>query len=155
MSNKIKHEFHEYVRMFAKLFNTNSQTDSEQINDAGSELFGNEWGGCFPEDTKIKFNYGKSYYVFNNDKANQPGMHWIAVYVHHPTKTVYVFDTFNRQTSKILPDVDIDIKEHHFKVRKGEDDIVQTDEQENCGQRSLSWLCLVNKYGIDKVKNKL
>ena len=154
-SKKIKHEFNEYVKAFCELFGTNRQTDSEQINNIGLKLFGNEWGGCLPEDSKIKFNSDKSYYVFNNDKSDQPGRHWIAVYVHHPSKTVYIFDTFNRQSSKILPNVAIDIRKNHFKVRKGEDDIVQTDEQENCGQRSLSWLCLVKKYGIDVVKNKL
>ena len=63
-----------------------------------------------------------------------------------------MLDTFDRQSSHLLPDVIIEAKKNHFKCKKGALHKLQTDIQEDCGSRSLAWLLLVKKYGIDKVK---
>ena len=114
-------------------------------------MFGSEWGGVFPENEKVHFDKQHKYYIFNTDKADGPGVHWTGLYVDHDTKNIYVFDSFDRETSKLLPDLYIDIKMNHFKVKKGAHKVHQQDCQLSCGQRSMAYLMLVKKYGISKV----
>ena len=148
-------EYHNLIKDFCKILKSNGETDSDNLNKVGHEIFKNEWGGVYPEDAKIKFNKNHSYYIFNNQQSDEAGEHWIALYVNHDNEIIYVFDTFDRQLSHLIPDLDISIKDQHFYVRKPEHRILQTDKQENCGQRSLSWLFLVKKYGIDEVYNNI
>ena len=145
-------EYNELVEDLEKnVFKTNKDTDDEQLNIVGKKYFGKEWGGCFAENIKVNFDGNKKYYIFNTDKANESGTHWISVYVDHAKKTVYVFDTFDRETSKLLPDLYLDIKDNHMRIKKGARHIHQKDCELNCGQRSMAYLLLVKNNGIEKI----
>jgi hypothetical protein len=151
----IKQEYKELVKYLDKnVFKTDKDTNDVQLNKVGKKTFGKDWGGIFAENEKIPLNTYK-YFIVNTDKSNQPGTHWCAIYADHKSNIMYVFDSFDRQTSKLLHDVDLNAKQQHFTVRKGEHDIEQLDAQSDCGPRSMSWLILVKKYGIDAVKSAL
>ena len=109
----------------------------------------------FAEDQKVKFDNKHNYYIFNTDKASGAGIHWIAVYVDHSNKTAYVFDTFDRETSKLVPDLYLDIKNNHLRVRKSAHTHHQKDCQSSCGQRSLAYLILVKRNGVQKILNQV
>ena len=152
----IKEEYENLVRdLENNVFHSNQQTDSEQLDNIGKKIIGKDFAGSFPEDTKIKFNSKKKYYIFNTDKHNQAGCHWTSCYIDHQNKKIYCFDSFDRQISKLLKDVVIDAKKNHFTIKQGTHTIVQRDEQNDCGQRSTAWLLMVKKYGIDKVIKEL
>ena len=116
MSN-INDDYNKIVANLEKnVFHTKNDTDNFELDKFGREQFGSEFGGVFAEDTKVNFDSNKKYYIFNTDKANESGTHWIGVYVDHPNESVYVFDTFHRETSKLLPDLYMDIKHYHMRV---------------------------------------
>jgi hypothetical protein len=151
----LKKEFHKTLKQVQAEMRDWDETDNTQLAQFGEKHFGKQFGGVFPEDYKVNFNSNKCYYIFNNDKAGEEGCHWLGVYVNHKDRTVYIFDTFNRQSSQMLPDVLIEAKKKHFKCKKGALDVLQTDAQEDCGQRSLTYLLLVKKYGADYVRRHL
>ncbi len=150
--NDLTKEYNKIVSLLEKnVFHSKSETTDEQLEEAGRDIFGSEFGGVYPEDQKVRFDKNHKYYIFNTDKANQPGTHWISVYVDHPNKQIVVFDTFDRQTSKLVPDLYLDIKYNHMRVRKGAHKVHQKDCEMNCGEKSMAYLVLVSYYGIEKV----
>ena len=156
MTSDIKKEYNKIVRhMENDVFHSNQETSNQQLDRIGAQLFGSQWGGVYAEDEDIKINKNKMYYIVNTDKQNQAGTHWVGLYFDHTHNKLYVFDTFDRQISKLLHDVEVDAKGKHFKVNKGSHMIEQADKQNDCGQRSMSWLQIVKKYGINKVKKAL
>ena len=150
--NDVTDEYNRIVSYLIKsVFKSDTDTTDVELNTVAKKLFGSEFGGVYPEDAKVKFDKKHSYYIFNTDKASGGGVHWLGIYVDHTTKSVYVFDTFDRETSKLVPDLYVDIKHNHFRIRKGAHHIHQKDCQLSCGQRSISYLMLVKKFGIKKV----
>ena len=124
------------------------------MNIVGKKTFGKEWGGVYAEDQQIPLKKYK-YFIVNTDKMNESGTHWVALYADHETETLFVFDTFDRQTSKLLHDVDLNARKQHLTVKKGSHELEQKDQQQDCGPRSLSFLILLKKYGISAVKDAL
>lgn len=150
--SNILSEYNDILNMLEKnVFHSTKDTTDDQLENVGKKLIGTEFGGVYPEDENVLFDKKHKYYIFNTDKASGPGEHWLAIYVDHPTKRVIVFDTFNRETSKLVPDLYLDIKKNHMRVRKGAKHIHQKDCELNCGERSMSYLLLVKKFGIEKV----
>jgi hypothetical protein len=152
---QLKREFYWTVKQVERELNDYDETDDKQLNKFGKKHFGDEFGGVFAENEKINFDDNKSYYIFNTDPTWKDGTHWMGVYVNHKNKVITILDTFNRQSSKLLPTLIIDARKNHFKCRKGASHLLQRDSQDTCGQRSLAWLLLIKKYGADYVKRFL
>jgi hypothetical protein len=109
-----------------------------QLEEAGRKLFPGQWSGVFSADT-IKFKPGKPYAIANLDKLGQAGSHWVALF--KKGKTVHVYDSFGRMSSKILPSLG--------GAKDSDLDAEQREVELNCGSRSLAWLLVVKKYGIE------
>ena len=153
---KIVSEFHKTVKMISRMVGHNHSTTNFELDKIGKKLFGKSWGGAFPADFDADFeNKKKRYYIYNTDKANEEGTHWVALYCEHETDEVFVFDTFNRQISRLMPDTVKEIRHDGYVPRRGTNTLLQRDAQEDCGQRSLSILYLIKKYGIDLVEKCL
>lgn len=151
----IKKEYKNLVKHLDNdVFGTNNDTSDDELKKVGRRYFGKEFGGVYAENENIPIKSYK-YFIVNTDKRDQPGTHWVALFADHSNETLFVFDTFDRQTSKLLHDVDLNARKQHFTIRKGAHHTEQLDAQQDCGPRSLSWLILVKKYGIDAVKNAL
>jgi hypothetical protein len=89
----------------------------------------------------------KPYSILNTDDSSSGGIHWVSVYQDGPYMLVY--DSFARTSKLMKPFVQM-MKKQGFEVvfvNRGKD---QSDEQLNCGLRSLLWLIFVDKYGIKK-----
>ena len=54
-----------------------------------------------------------------------------------------------------MPDTVKEIRHDGYVPRRGTNTLLQRDAQEDCGQRSLSILYLIQKYGIDLVEKCL
>ena len=80
--------------------------------------------------------------IVNVDTSSQPGSHWCGVW--RENGKTYVFDSFGRSPSRLL---------RLLNERFGggiiyDDKKRQLDKENNCGQRSISWLLCCMLYGV-------
>ena len=104
--------------------------------------------GVFASDQIPLLNILQKYAIVNLDKSSQSGSHWIGVAFED--NKIYVFDSFGRKSIKIIPSL---YKSYSAKSIIDTDyDAEQTENQENCGALSLTWLLFFDKY---KAKNAI
>jgi hypothetical protein len=103
----------------------------------------NNFLGVYPQDVIPNYTkYSKCCYIINTSPCNKQGEHWIGVW--RENNKNYMYDSFGRNPERITP---------IFNSRVGgqvyyDDEKEQRDEENNCGQRTLSWLLCCCKYGI-------
>lgn len=78
----------------------------------------------------------------NKSKSNEGGEHWVSVW--QENGKVYCFDSFGRSINKILPIFNKNSKGHVIY----NDDKIQKDSEEDCGQRCITFLIIASKHGI-------
>ena len=117
--------------------------DNYQMDEIGKKYLKNKFKGVFAVNN-IPFKPGL--YIVNTDKANKPGLHWIAV---KQTKTkIYIYDSFSRRSSKILKILYDKAIKKGLKIIDVNTETDQYDKSELCGPISLSWLITMNTFGI-------
>jgi hypothetical protein len=91
---------------------------------------------------------GNCTYILNQDVVGGPGLHWLSVI--QQNKTCYIYDSFGRSATNVIP------KFHHtmiakgYKVKNTDSDADQFgDKSVDCGHRCLSALMIYKKYGLD------
>ena len=96
-------------------------TWGDDLTRMGHKLFGKTYAGTFSSDkipdlgfikkgifkipitvNNIKSN-SKLYTCINLDNSNQPGSHWVALAYDVFTSKIMIYDSFGRDTKKILP----------------------------------------------------
>ena len=148
MINALKKEFESNLKVVYKLLSDIDSTNNIQLDRLCNELFGSKFYGVYPSDKIPNLNFHKKYCILNLDKSNQPGSHWVAC-VLDSNDDIYVFDTYDRIIRKILP---IIYKVKHHRILSGNRSVLQKIDGEDCGQRCIAWLLLVDRYGIDVAK---
>jgi len=124
------------------------ETDSVQLDRAGTTLFGSRFVGVFPSDKIPRMRNG-SYAILNLDASGSPGTHWVGV-SKSGGKTL-VYDSFGRSSAKIIPSI--------MNMRGGKGKVIDTEydaEQkggEDCGQRVLAWLCTAHVLGQEAARH--
>jgi len=136
-----------YVKHYKKKFKVKNTTMSNDLNNAAKQVFGPQFKGVYAQDTVPKNLLPNSMFIFNTDLSNKPGIHWCAGY--KAGKNVYIYDSYGRKSSKLLPV----LKKQHtgggFKIIDSDTlDKEQTVNQRNCGIRCLAWLSIVRDFGI-------
>lgn len=99
--------------------------------------------GVFPQDVKLPPSNINCCYILNKSTSNGPGEHWVAIW--QENGNIYCFDSFGRSINRILP---------IFNRNAGggiiyNDDIIQKDSEEDCGQRCISFLITASTLGIN------
>jgi hypothetical protein len=121
--------------------------DNRQLTDmAHNSRLGDRFNICNSFDL-FKPDNRKPYSILNTDDSQSNGTHWVGIY--QDRNYILVYDSFARTPRLMKPFVDM-MKKQGFKVvfvNRGKD---QSDQQLNCGLRSLLWLIFVDKYGIKK-----
>ena len=111
--------------------------EDSTINEFCARLFGGRWGGCKLAHERLRDGH---YYVMNTSYRGG-GVHWCAVVTRGGR--AYVYDSFGRKTSQILPqlarDYDCVDSDHHAEQHSGS----------LCGQDSIAWLIVAHTYGLD------
>jgi hypothetical protein len=125
----------------------NKETTNIQLENIGKAMFGDKFVGVYPSDKIPKMNTGE-YSIINLDKSNMPGSHWVSI-VKTAADTTYIYDSFGRETYKILPNL---IQSGNGVVKETERDVEQEDWMEDCGQRSLAALFVYDVMGIEGLK---
>ncbi len=143
---KAERAYNIYLRQIETKYG-NKETNTEELNKIGNNLFGNKYIGTFPSD-KIPIMKGGEYAIINLDDSSKMGSHWLGLVKHRGKSLVY--DSFGRRTYKILPAL---IQSGKGIVLETENDAEQDKLEENCGQRSIAALCVYNQYGWEGLKH--
>ena len=87
-----------------------------------------------------KDNQKSKYFIINTDISTGQGVHWVSLIIHK--KRLYGFDSYGRDLNKLL-------MLRKLKIKNSDRDVDQRRLQTDCGQRSMSWLIVVDRYDID------
>lgn len=122
-------------------------TFSDDLKKAGCRLFGRKFMGVFASDQLPNLDVDNRYAIFNLDSTDEPGSHWIAAAFDPKKNKIFIYDSFGRDTKKIIPSV---INKYGKRnVIDADDDAEQGVFEEDCGGRSLAFLYVFDKYGSD------
>tara|TARA_R110000868_G_scaffold216919_2_gene467061 strand:- start:1877 stop:2347 length:471 start_codon:yes stop_codon:yes gene_type:complete len=124
-------------------------TFMNDLDRVGRKLLGIKFKGVFPSDKIPKLNDLKPYCILNLDKSTESGSHWIALAKIHGKNSSLVYDTFGRANKKIIPDLQYS---GNGRIHDTDRDVEQKITQEDCGARSLAFLVVLDKYGVDVAK---
>ena len=117
-------------------------TYSNDLDKVGKGIFGNRFIGIYSSD-KIPILKNGDLLIANLDKSNQPGSHWVSIA--KKNNKVYFYDSFGRPYDSIMPSI------KGLGVNEQKDlDPEQNKIENNCGQRSLAWLCILDLFSPDK-----
>ena len=120
--------YNNYLKIIEDELQNKSTTSDIELNRYCKNAFGRRFRGVYPID-QIPELKNKQSLIFNLDRADQSGSHWMALYRCNDKN--YVYDSFGRSSKKLnVPIRTIDT----------EDDAEQKVKESNCGQRCISWL---------------
>ena len=117
----------------------------DQLDVVGRREFKRRWGGVHPSDGVPPLKPNR-FYIVNSGFKGGPGSHWVALYV-SPGGRVYVFDSFARTSTKIIPATVRRLGPEHF-IEDANSVADQRGASEVCGVLSLAWLIAVRDRGI-------
>jgi hypothetical protein len=103
--------------------------------------------GVFMQNNPIPSRDGM--FVMNNDTIGNAGIHWVGgVKI---GKTIYIYDSFGRSNTKLLPIFTQMAKQQGYRIRNaGLNDQDQFGETSvDCGHRVISSLMIAKKYGVN------
>jgi len=116
-------------------------TYGNTLNDYLFNIIGSKFAGVYPSDKIPTLSKNKPYVIVNLDDSRGDGTHWVACC--YDKKGVLLYDSFGRRSNKILPA----LKKNNKKIKNSDLDAEQLISEDNCGQRSISWVLLFDKYG--------
>jgi hypothetical protein len=117
----------------------NDTTSNHQLDQYCKSVFP-KYRGCFSSDTIPKLRNNESC-IFNLDKSNEPGSHWMGMYKNKGKNIIY--DSFGRRSKKLKIPVKLFIDT--------ENDAEQHIIESNCGQRCISFIACCYTLPIDEV----
>lgn len=120
-------------------------TFMSELNGIGRKLLGVKFHGVYPSDKIPRLNDLSPYCILNLDKSNEPGSHWVALAKLEDENASVIYDSFGRDHMKIIPNLQYS---GNGRIIQPEDDSEQHVLQQSCGQRTLSFLLFLDRYGI-------
>ena len=135
--------FRKYKKDMIKKLGRTATTDA-QLTCVGKELFGKRYIGTFSQDT---IPFGRSgMLIANTDPRNKPGKHWVAMVT--TPKTIYVYDSYGRPTSKLLKILTKNAKDRNIKIVDSDTSDAEQRNSDICGALCLSFLLVVKSLGV-------
>ena len=132
-------------------------TFANDLTKAGLKLFGMNYMGTFAADEVPDIGKGVNegtitnksplYLIANLDTSDGPGSHWIGLAFDAGTKKIWIYDSFGRDTNKIIPLLVKKFGKNN--LRMADDDSEQKITEDDCGARSLAFLYIFDRYGVD------
>lgn len=144
---KAKQIWIQYNNEINKLIGHHNTTFSNELNTVGKYLFGKKFKGVFSSDKipKLKKN---QYAILNLDSSDEEGSHWIAMCNDSKSNT-YLYDSFGRSIKKIIP---FAYKSGNGPIKGTHKNPEQNKISNNCGQLSISFILMFDKYGPQVAK---
>ena len=139
----IEKVYHKNLKIVQDQYTKNNRvTYLDQLDKIGKKLFGTKFHGVYSSDKIPKLNMVKRYCILNLDRSDQSGSHWVALAKLQDGKTIF-YDSFGRCHTKIIPTLNLS---GNGRIVNSEKDREQKIKEENCGQRCLAFLAVVDKY---------
>ncbi len=124
------------------------RTIDNQLTQYGKLVIGRAFKGVFPSDEIPNLNKrGTSYMIVNVDKAGMGGSHWIGLV--SKGSRVYYYDSFGRPIQKLMPEAAKELKSESKSISSAPSEPEQSIIEDNCGQRTMAWLILFHRLGVD------
>jgi hypothetical protein len=155
MSEKeANHLYNKILRQVVVPLIGNKTTYQNDLERAGIKALGLLFKGVYPSDKIPPLNNLKPYAILNLDRSSEAGSHWVAVAFDGKADGVrrrgaaknktYLYDSFGRKGIKIIPSL---FHSGNGRIVDTDYDAEQTEEETNCGARSLAWLLFFDRYG--------
>jgi hypothetical protein len=120
-----------------------------------SRVSGGAWLGVFSQDVKpaqllrrAKAN-AIGYGIINTDPKSKPGEHWVGIIYDGKGKKVYIYDSFGRKSSTLLPKFMRTLKKMKVRSQDSKHDAEQKGAKSaDCGARVMSWLLFAKRHGV-------
>jgi hypothetical protein len=132
--SEINKYYDNLVLLVESMLGHSDTTFNTDLNQIGKNLFKSKWKGVYSFDQIPKNLSDKQMLIFNLDKSNEPGSHWCSLYQNKDKAIVY--DSFGR---RVLGSG----KSIIYTERDKEQKLIEN----NCGQRCLAWLILIQILG--------
>ena len=142
--NFIEKVYDEELEFIENKMNSNSTTNSEQLNNIGKEILGFKFNGVYSNDNVPVLTDSQPYAIVNTHSSKQAGEHWIAIVKVKGYNKCLFYDSYGRNYNKIMP---LSFFKKGFKIINTENDAEQGILEKNCGQRCLSFLVCYDRYG--------
>ncbi len=148
--NTLKNKAEKYYLKELKIIESqigSGLTYGGELAKLGNRLFnrkgqGNKFKGVFAADQLDDLKATKEgYFIFNLDKIDEPGSHWIGVI--KTDKGLLVYDSFGRKSKMIIPN----LHTIGHTITETEDDPEQLINEDNCGSRTMAFLKVYDDYG--------
>jgi len=146
--HQVKKIYDENIKKIVRYFGHRKSTTTHHLDDLGHKLFGNIYIGTFPQDDMPVKIPKKCYFIINTGTKKSKGEHWVAVYKNN--HIYYIYDSFGRIHSNIVKHFVEDMSKNS-KVRfvdSDRDPEQYGSKSEDCGHRCISFLMIVEDYGI-------
>ena len=118
------------------------RTNTTELESAGMFFLPMKFRGVFPANQIPILTLEQPYCIVNLDSSDQVGRHWVSIAKHKGG--VHFYDSYGRDGGSILP---LLILSGNGYITNADNDVEQSLHESNCGQRSLSWLLLYERYG--------
>jgi hypothetical protein len=127
-------------------------TRGDQLDDAGSRLFGRKWAGVWHMGNFDPSRLRDRYAVVNTSRTDSsPGYHWVASYT-SPRGATTIWDSFGRNVRTLAWPLFHRALREGLIVRGGDRDAQQRGASRVCGQMSLAWLLTVREIGVRRAR---
>ncbi len=124
------------------------RTMDSQLTAFGKLVIGRTFKGVFASDQIPKLTgRGTSYMIVNVDKAGMSGSHWLGMVA--KGKRVYYYDSFGRPIQSLIPDTARKLRSESKSISSSASEPEQSIIEDNCGQRTMAWLILFHRLGVD------
>lgn len=122
-------------------------TTNFDLDKAGNKMLGSSYLGTYAIDLIPKRLKKGECFIFNLDKSNQPGSHWMGAYCYKDQHCL-IYDSFGRKTNDIAYSVG-----DYINFVDTQYDPEQDKNETNCGKRCLSFLVLCDTFGYELAKH--
>jgi hypothetical protein len=130
----------------------NGSTDNLMLDTFCKKIFGKSFKGVYSADNIPKLTKTKNKCIYNLDKSGGSGTHWCSLWKDPKTGICYSYDSFARNLKKDRSFRNMDKGRRLIMKQSGDRVPEQADAEENCGARSVSWLCCCDAVEKDKLK---
>lgn len=131
----IEQEYDKRVKYFERLIGHDQTTSNVELDGLGNSEFGALWGGVHARDQVLN---SELFNIVNTDVSTGPGQHWVGLAPAERKGYMVEYDSYARPNILQRP-----------RVIMTEDDVEQTIDENNCGQRCLAFLAIVRDHGVE------
>jgi hypothetical protein len=122
------------------------ETDNFQLNRAGKALLGNKFAGVFAADDRLTVSRQRPYAIVNGSTRASGGTHWFGV-CFYGSNNLLCSDSFGRPIRNFSEDYNALTRNGRLRIRNSDRRPEQRVRENNCGQRSLTWLIVCDRLG--------